>query len=51
MVPPPDQKWGALDVNGTWNGMVGMVHRKEVEFALGLNLTTALNHEILANLY
>ena len=34
-VRPPDGKWGAREENGSWNGMVGMVKRKEVDFALG----------------
>ncbi|KAG7156380.1 Glutamate receptor U1-like 4 [Homarus americanus] len=32
---PMDSYWGIKLPNGTWNGMVGMVHRNEVEFALG----------------
>ena len=35
VVRPPDGKWGVGDVNGNWNGMLGMVKRKEVDFALG----------------
>ncbi|KAG7174899.1 Glutamate receptor U1-like 9 [Homarus americanus] len=30
-----DGYWGAPDSNGTWNGMIGMVLRKEVDFGLG----------------
>ena len=35
---PLDQTWGAPDENGVWGGMVGMVKRNEVDFALGLNV-------------
>ncbi|TRY76579.1 hypothetical protein TCAL_10143 [Tigriopus californicus] len=35
IIRPPDGKWGVLEANGSWNGMVGMVSRKEVDFALG----------------
>ena len=32
-----DGAWGALDDEGHWSGMVGMVKRNEVDFALGEN--------------
>ena len=32
---PPDGGWGAIDDRGNWGGMVGMVKRNEVDFALG----------------
>ncbi|XP_064095161.1 glutamate receptor ionotropic, delta-1-like [Macrobrachium nipponense] len=32
---PPDGSFGSLLPNGSWNGMVGMVIRKEVDLALG----------------
>ena len=32
---PPDGAWGAVDNDGNWGGMVGMVMRNEVDFALG----------------
>ena len=36
IVRPPDGSWGAYDSrSGKWGGMVGMVHRNEVDFALG----------------
>lgn len=35
IVRPPDGKWGFGDAEGNRNGMLGMVKRKEVEFALG----------------
>lgn len=30
---PPDEKWGSLE-NGSWTGMLGMVHRKEKNFTV-----------------
>ena len=36
IVRPPDGNWGAFDAgSGRWGGMVGMVNRNEVDFALG----------------
>ncbi|XP_069991994.1 probable glutamate receptor [Penaeus vannamei] len=32
---PPDGYWGAPLANGTWTGMVGQIHRKEADLALG----------------
>lgn len=30
---PPDEKWGSFE-NGSWNGMLGMVHRGEKNFTV-----------------
>ena len=30
-VPSVDGFWGAKDENGTWNGMVGMLHRGQAD--------------------
>ncbi|XP_063840774.1 glutamate receptor U1-like [Scylla paramamosain] len=35
LVRPPDGLWGAEQPDKSWSGMMGMVHREEVEFALG----------------
>ncbi|XP_045589659.2 glutamate receptor-like [Procambarus clarkii] len=35
LVRPPDGLWGNKLPNGSWSGMMGMVDRKEVEFAVG----------------
>ncbi|XP_071544057.1 glutamate receptor ionotropic, kainate glr-3-like [Panulirus ornatus] len=32
---PPDGLWGVELPNGTWNGMLGMIQRQEVDMALG----------------
>ena len=31
-VPPPDNAWGSLQNDGTWNGMVGLAQREIVDF-------------------
>ncbi|XP_068214363.1 glutamate receptor ionotropic, kainate glr-3-like [Palaemon carinicauda] len=31
----PDGAWGFLFPNGTWNGIIGMVLRKDIDFTLG----------------
>nr|XP_053634335.1 glutamate receptor ionotropic, kainate 1-like [Cherax quadricarinatus] len=35
LVRPSDGLWGARQSNGSWTGMMDLVHRKEVEFAVG----------------
>ena len=30
--PPPDNAWGSLQNDGTWNGMVGLAQREIVDF-------------------
>ncbi|XP_068201744.1 glutamate receptor ionotropic, delta-2-like [Palaemon carinicauda] len=32
---PPDGLWGVEQANGSWNGMLGMIQRKDVDIALG----------------
>ncbi|KAK3868191.1 hypothetical protein Pcinc_026411 [Petrolisthes cinctipes] len=32
---PPDGLWGAQYPNGSWFGMMGMIHRREVDVAIG----------------
>ncbi|XP_042203858.1 probable glutamate receptor [Homarus americanus] len=32
---PDDGKWGSISSDGSWNGMVGEVHRNEMDMALG----------------
>ncbi|GFS88823.1 glutamate receptor ionotropic, delta-1 [Trichonephila clavipes] len=34
LASPPFRDWGRIDENGNWTGLMGMVHRKEVDFAL-----------------
>ncbi|XP_042861565.1 ionotropic receptor 21a-like [Penaeus japonicus] len=36
---PPDLKWGAFE-NGSWTGMLGMVHRKEKNFTVNYFVIT-----------
>ncbi len=28
LVMPPDGQWGTIDDNGSWTGLVGVMHRK-----------------------
>ncbi|XP_069995753.1 glutamate receptor ionotropic, delta-2-like [Penaeus vannamei] len=35
LVRPLDRVWGTPDANGSWSGLIGMLQREEVEFALG----------------
>ncbi|XP_076068506.1 glutamate receptor ionotropic, kainate glr-3-like [Oratosquilla oratoria] len=35
ILQPPDGLWGVEGENGSWNGMLGMLERGEVEMALG----------------
>ncbi|XP_063840043.1 probable glutamate receptor [Scylla paramamosain] len=35
LVTTPDGVWGAPDANGTWNGLLGLLQRQEVEASLG----------------
>ena len=39
LVRPPDGAWGAVDEDGNWSGMIGMVKRNEVDFALGMPIS------------
>ncbi|PSN53199.1 hypothetical protein C0J52_04507 [Blattella germanica] len=39
---PADDAWGSLTKNGTWNGMIGMILRNEVEIAVAEFTMTAL---------
>ncbi|XP_076346661.1 glutamate receptor ionotropic, delta-2-like [Tachypleus tridentatus] len=34
LVTPADRHWGSKMSNGTWTGMIGLVHRKEADFAM-----------------
>ena len=31
-IPPPDGAWGILQENGSWNGMIGLLQKEEVDF-------------------
>ncbi|XP_064101284.1 uncharacterized protein LOC135211957 [Macrobrachium nipponense] len=47
IVQPPDMSTGIRFPNGTWNGMVAMLQRKEVDFGLGLFGFTYLRAQII----
>ena len=32
IMDPKDGKWGTLQADGSWNGLIGELHRKELEF-------------------
>ena len=34
---PPDGQWGALQSDGSWSGMVGMLHREIVDIGMHLS--------------
>ena len=41
---PPDRKWGNQNPDGSWDGMVGMLSKGEVDFAAtGFSVTDARN--------
>ena len=31
-IPPPDGVWGVLKEDGTWNGMMNLIQKEEVDF-------------------
>ena len=31
-IPPPDGAWGVLQEDGTWNGMINLIQKEEVDF-------------------
>ncbi|XP_068214585.1 glutamate receptor 1-like isoform X2 [Palaemon carinicauda] len=47
LLQPSDGSWGFLFPNGTWNGMVGMLLRKDVDFALGPFGITYLRAQVI----
>ncbi|KAK7111831.1 hypothetical protein V1264_011398 [Littorina saxatilis] len=47
IVESPDNKYGALEKDGRWNGMVGMVARKEVDMGVGPYTITSLRETVV----
>ncbi|XP_050692921.1 glutamate receptor-like [Eriocheir sinensis] len=45
-VQPPDKAWGQKYPNGSWDGMIGQLQRREVEFAVGPFGVTHLREEV-----
>ena len=33
LIKPPDGQWGAIQPDGTWNGMVNLLANQEIDFA------------------
>ena len=42
IVPAKDRSWGSKSNNGTWNGLVGMLHEKLIDMTLGRPDTTMM---------
>ncbi|XP_076073239.1 glutamate receptor 4-like isoform X1 [Mytilus galloprovincialis] len=47
IVGPPDGMYGGLNSDGTWNGMVGMVMRGDVDFAIGPFTITSIRETVI----
>ncbi|XP_033737179.1 glutamate receptor ionotropic, delta-1-like [Pecten maximus] len=47
LVEPRDGLWGGPNTDGTWNGMVGMVMKGEVAFAIGPFTITSLRERVI----
>ena len=37
-VPPPDNAWGSLQEDGSWNGMMNLVHNKSVDIGMCIGI-------------
>ncbi|XP_069125666.1 glutamate receptor ionotropic, kainate 2-like [Argopecten irradians] len=47
LIEPPDGLWGGPNPDGSWNGMVGMVKRGEIAFAIGPFTITSLREQVI----
>ncbi|XP_059081679.1 glutamate receptor ionotropic, kainate glr-3-like isoform X2 [Tigriopus californicus] len=45
--PPPDRAWGTKLPDGKWNGMIGQLHRREIDIAPAEFTVTALRSEVV----
>jgi len=41
ITPPADNAWGSVDKSNHWNGMVAMLHRKQVDVGVDHFMMTA----------
>ena len=41
-VPPPDNAWGSLQEDGSWNGMMNLVHNKSVDIGMYIGIEISL---------
>ena len=41
-IPARDKSWGARMKNGSWNGLVGMLHDQQIDMTLGSNKGTVM---------
>ncbi|XP_071524208.1 uncharacterized protein [Panulirus ornatus] len=46
-IRPPDGSWGTKEVDGSYSGMVGMVHRKEADLGMGPFGLSAIRSEVV----
>ena len=50
--PPPDNKWGGQQKDGSWNGMMDQVVKEEIDFGkLFIIITSILKSEILVRTF
>ena len=50
--PPPDNKWGGQQADGSWNGMMDQVVKEEIDFGkLFIIIIFTLKSEILVRKY
>ncbi|XP_035714501.1 probable glutamate receptor [Folsomia candida] len=47
IMTPPDNKFGNLEANGSWSGMVGMLERKEADIAMMSFSLTAARQKVM----
>ncbi|RUS78740.1 hypothetical protein EGW08_013491 [Elysia chlorotica] len=46
-VEPPDGNWGAVDANGSWNGLVGQMQREEIDLIIAPIGVTGAREEVI----
>ena len=39
LTKPPDGKWGAIQPDGSWNGMVNLLAKQDIDIAVPLTVT------------
>jgi hypothetical protein len=44
---PTDGAWGSLEENSSWNGMIGMTQRSEVQAAVAMFTMTPQRHQVV----
>ena len=46
LIQPPDMQWGALQADGSWSGMVNLLHTQQIDFATDFQVTHARSEVI-----